>query len=124
MWKTALCYTAVSASCAVFGLIYESFSHGVYSNHMLFFFLFPLLGGVLPFLLLAMGSHCYRPGRGVARLYHAGIAALTVGSCVSGVLEIYGTSSDLTAVYWFTGGLLTGLGVLFYLLAWRGDSQE
>lgn len=43
--KTACAYLAVSAFCAVFGAVYEHFSHNVYSACMVFAFAFPLAGG-------------------------------------------------------------------------------
>ena len=72
-------------------------------------FLFPLLLGALPFSLLRKRG---RPLKGgiAAELIHAGIAALTVGSVIQGVLEIYGTTNPLVTVYWIAGGALTAAG--------------
>ena len=42
--KTALVYLLISVFCAVFGVIYELFGHGVFSFFMAFCFL-PALGG-------------------------------------------------------------------------------
>lgn len=101
--------------CALFGAVYERFSHGVYSYWMLYAFAFPLLLGVVPlYLLSALGRQRSGPVRW--GLYHAGVAALTVGSLVSGALEIYGTTSPLIAVYWFVGEALILLGGLLFLL--------
>ena len=47
--NTACVYLAVSAFCAVFGEVYEHFSHNVYSAYMVFAFAFPLAGGALLF---------------------------------------------------------------------------
>ena len=46
------------------------------------------------------------PARYGGKLWHTGIATLTVGSLFQDVLEIYGTSSALTPIYWIMGGLL------------------
>ena len=89
--------------CVLFGAVYELFSHGVYSYGMLYAFVFPLVLGVLPLLLLTM--------------LRAPIATLTVGSIVSGTLEIYGTTNPLTLVYWIAGGALTVLGAAVYLIS-------
>lgn len=100
--------------CALFGAVYERFSHGVYSYWMLYAFAFPLALGVLPlYLLSVLGGR--RPGPVRWGLYHAGVATLTVGSLVSGALEIYGTASPLVAVYWIAGEALTLLGGLLFL---------
>lgn len=56
------------------------------------------------------------PGRLPLNLYNAGIAALTVGSLMEGVLEIYGTTNDLLRIYWFVGFGLAGIGILMYLI--------
>ena len=104
--------------CALFGAVYEAFGHGVYSYGMLYAFAFPLALGVLPLYLIEILRAPY-PGKALRELWHAGIAALTVGSIVTGVLEIYGTTNPLTVVYWILGGaaVLTGIvGYAFRLL--------
>ena len=102
--------------CALFGAVYELFSHGVYSYGMLYAFAFPLVLGVLPMLLITM-LHAPYPNRFARSAYHAGIAALTVGSLVSGALKIYGTTNPLTLVYWIAGGALIALGMGTYLVS-------
>ena len=98
-----------SLFCVLFGAVYECFGHGVYSYGMLYAFVFPLVLGVLPLLLIAMLRAPY-PNRFVRSVCHAGIATLTVGSLVSGALEIYGTTNPLTLIYWIVGGALYALG--------------
>ena len=99
--------------CVLFGAVYEAFSHGVYSYGMIYAFVFPLVLGVLPLLLISM-LRGPRPNRFANGAYHAGIAALTVGSLVSGALEIYGTTNLLTLVYWIAGAALVLLGAGLY----------
>ena len=89
--RTAHNYIRISLFIALFGAIYELFSHEVYSYHMIYAFVIPLAGGALPFLLIAMGRAKRYPGKISRSLYHAGIATLTVGSIMSGILTIYGT---------------------------------
>lgn len=100
--------------CALFGAVYERFSHGVYSYRMIYAFAFPLLLSVLP-LYLIEALRAPLPDPVHWGLYHAGVATLTVGSLVSGALEIYGTTSPLIAVYWIAGEALTLLGGLLFL---------
>ena len=111
------CYAAVigtyllsTVSCAIFGAVYELFSHEVYSCFMICAFAFPLLLGAIPFFLMKKRGKPF-PGK-AAELVHAGVAALTVGSVLQGVLEIYGTSNPLTISYWVAGGTLTAVGWL------------
>ena len=104
--RTAHNYIKISLFIALFGAIYELFSHEVNSYHMIYAFVIPLAGGALPFLAIAMGRAKRYPGKISRSLYHAGIATLTVGSIMSGVLAIYGTTNNLLGAYWIIGGLL------------------
>ena len=111
--KTALTYLLISLFCALFGGIYELFGHEVYSYFMLYAFAFPLAGGTLPFLLLALaedkGSLKLYPNTVCRSLWHAAIATMTLGSIMNGILEIYGTTNSLTGIYWYAGaGLFAG----------------
>ncbi len=102
--------------CVLFGAVYELFSHGVYSYGMLYAFVFPLVLGVLPLLIITMLRAPY-PNRFARGVCHAGIATLTVGSLVSGALEIYGTTNPLTLVYWIAGIALAVFGIAAYLVS-------
>ena len=106
-------YLLSALLCALFGAVYELFSHEVWSCFMICAFAIPLLLGALPFFLLRMRGKPF-PGK-TAELVHAGVAALTAGSILQGVLEIYGTSNPLTAVYWTAGGVLVSAGWLLTL---------
>ena len=45
--ETVRVYLIISVLCAVFGAVYELFSHKVYSIYMIFAFMIPLLGGTI-----------------------------------------------------------------------------
>ena len=113
--KLILIDLLASLFCALLGAVYEVFSHGVYSYGIIYAFVFPLVLGVLPLLLITMLQKPY-PNRFARSVFHAGIAALTVGSLVSGALEIYGTENPLTLIYWVAGGALTLLGATVHLI--------
>lgn len=127
--RTALIYLLTSIFCAVFGVIYEIFSHGVYSAFMLFAFAFPLVGGALPFFLLYLAERSRakterrRPYSGLypaipARsFYHCGIITLTLGSIMNGILDIYGTTNRLLVIYWFLGAVLLLTAISIHLLS-------
>ncbi|MGE4352867.1 MAG: hypothetical protein AB7D36_02125 [Oscillospiraceae bacterium] len=115
--KTAAVYLGVSLFCGLFSTIYEHYSHGVYSDYMVYLFLFPLLGGALPFAAIGFIEKLRYPGRLSLNLYHSGVAALTVGSCFKGVVEIYGTTSALVPVYWIAGAAFAAAGAFVYLLS-------
>lgn len=103
--RTAFGYVAATALTALFGGGYEIFSHGVWSGWMVYAFAFPLALGALPFGWMALKRRIL-PCRWWCQLHHAGVATLTAGSLVQGVLSIYGTTNRLTSVYWVIGGLL------------------
>ena len=114
--KTAFIYLLISLFCALFGAVYEGFSHGVYSFFMIYAFAFPLAGGTLPFFLLNFAGGKNYPNALTRNLYHSGIAALTVGSIIKGVLEIYGTSITLMRGYWLAGAALLAAGAAAYFI--------
>ena len=106
----ALRYLGVSAFVALFGVIYEHFSFGVFSPYMAYAFLIPLVCGVAVFLISAeLSFDCASVSRW---LWHSGTATLTVGSLFRGVLEIYGTSSELEPVYFIAGAAFLALGAI------------
>lgn len=114
IFRTGYGYLVISLLCALFGAVYEYFSHEVYSAYMIYAFAFPLvLGTFILFTILLI--HCKLPDRLSLNIYNAGVATFTVGSILEGVLEIYGTSNPLLSLYWYVGAFLTGLGALLYL---------
>lgn len=111
--KTAFVYLLVSLFCALFGAVYEMFSHEVYSFYMIYAFAFPLAGGTFPFLAISLFRKRY-PGAASRNIYHCGIATLTVGSIVQGILDIYGTTNRLTGLYWIVGVIMVISGIVSY----------
>ncbi len=100
--KRHLLYNLTGAAfLAVFGAVYEAFSHGVYSYYMIYAFAFPLLLGALPYAILLLKDK--NPGWVFLNLWNAAIAAFSAGSVFSGVLEIYGTTNSLVTVYPIVG---------------------
>ncbi len=106
-------YALVTTIVALFGAVYEYFSFGVYSYYMIYAFAIPLILGVLPWLFIASdgsgksGSEKLFPPVHTINLWGSGIATLTVGSVFHGILDIYGTTSFLSKVYFIVGiGLL------------------
>ncbi|MDN5352280.1 MAG: hypothetical protein PWQ12_1200 [Clostridiales bacterium] len=122
--KTILTYIGWTLFCGLFSFVYEHFSHGVYSNYMIWLFLIPLIGGVVPFAAIGAVQKFRVPERIAYNLYNSGIATLAVGSAFNGVLEIYGTTSDYMPVYWVVGGVMTALGIIFYLISGREGGRS
>ena len=102
--KKTISYLFLSLFIFVFSQIYEYFSHGVYSNYMLYAFLIPFLGLSVPsFLLHALKKALPANSR---FLWQSGISTLTVGSIYKGILEIYGTNGYFEFPYLFIGAAL------------------
>ena len=114
--KTALIYLLITIFCALFGAVYELYSHEVYSFFMIYAFAFPLVCGALPFAVLALLRTRKHPCSLARNLLHSGIGTLTVGSIVRGVLEIYGTTNQLSDYYWPVGAILYSLGIVVCIL--------
>ena len=101
---------AGTAFLALFGAVYELFSHEVYSYFMIYAFAIPLTLGVLIYALLLIFRKY--PGRAALNLWNSGIAAISVGCVFRGVLEIYGTTNSLCVVYPVSGLLLLTAGLI------------
>lgn len=99
-------YAGVSIFLFLFGIIYEKFSHEVYSWYMMGAFLISLAGGACPSILF--GEKLYEK----RTMYRCGLATLTVGSIMKGVLDIYGTTNQLLNLYWIVGGILLVAGAV------------
>ena len=130
--KLMLRYLTASVVIAAAGLIYEYFSHGVYSVFMLGAFLIPLIGGALP-LVIAEAAYNKKLGEGspnqlvpsgpevqqkqqmIRELQLAAVATLTTGSLIQGALEIYGTTNRLMIVFPIMGAILAAVAIYIAL---------
>lgn len=116
MLRKARAYFITALLTALFGVIYEYFSFGVYSAYMVFAFAIPLFLGAAPAMLLGLRERAVVPPPTASRLWRAGIATLTVGSVFRGVIEIYGTDSAFAPVYGILGVtlLISGAGAALF----------
>lgn len=114
--KTAFTYMLLAIFCALFGGVYECFSHDVYSFSIIYAFAFPLAGGSLPFFTIFLIKAKFYPCAFARNLYHSGIATLTAGSFIRGVLDIYGTTNGLIKYYSIAGIALVVTGIFIYAL--------
>ncbi len=94
--------------------MYEKFSFGVYSYFMIYAFIIPFILGTIPLLSIAIWGKIY-PDKKALAAWNSGIAALTVGCVVQGVLSIYGTTNHLMIAYPFTGFVLLSAGIILFL---------
>lgn len=113
--RQTIIYVCIALFCGLFSAIYEHFSHQVYSNYMIYLFAYPLLLGALPSALIGLVKRLPLPSQHTADAWDCGITTLSVGSCVTGVFEIYGTTSSYTTAYWPVGLSLLLAGFLLYV---------
>jgi hypothetical protein len=116
--KTVGVFAGISALAAAVNFIYGIFGHGVHSGYMTWMFLYPLLGGALLYSLICIAA----PGiirlpqyRIFYNLYNSGIATLTLGSFLKGILFIAGTDSAYTAYFDAAGWAMAAAGIAFLL---------
>lgn len=112
--RTTLAYLAATLFCALFGAVYELFSHGVFSYFMIYAFAIPLVLGALPSLVRALKA-LPAPCKRAANAWSSGVATLTVGCIFQGALEIYGTTNQLAIVYPVAAAVLLVAGIAFHV---------
>ena len=115
MKTQVLIYIIETLFCILFAIIYESFSHGVFSKFMILAFLIPLILGVIVTYILCFFKREKLPTALENKLYNAGVVNLTVGSIMEGVLQIYGTTNVKIFLYLIFGILLLTISILFYI---------
>jgi len=112
-------YLAISILCIAVNMIYATFGHGVSSDSMTWMFLYPLIGGILYFLLRVImffrNSRASRD-RVCFNLYNSGIATLTVGSFLKGMMDIAGTSSKFVILYYQIGWLFIASSIILFMI--------
>jgi len=105
-------FIIITLICLAFGLIYELFSHQVYSVYMLGAFIIPLIMGIIvPSILCRIKM----PSSIVNNLYNASITTFIFGSFIKGFLDIYGTTNSKIIVYPVAGFVLLIMSICIYL---------
>lgn len=113
--KNAVIYLAFTAFCGFFSSVYGKFSHGVSSDYMVFLCLVPFIGGCVPYLILS-AFNLKAPHNVIRQIYGSGIATLSVGFCLAGIFEIYGSECVYIPFYLYLGAILTiGAGIAYLI---------
>ena len=110
--KTVKIYVFTTLFCIAFNYVYSLFGHGVSSPFMSYAFVFSLVLGVAGFTVL---GRLHLENRVAFNLYNAGIAALTVGSILRGIIDIAGADTTYPVYYFFVGTVLVAVGGLMYV---------
>ena len=115
MIRISLYFLIAALFTALFGAVYERFSHEVYSYYMIYAFAIPLALGALPYAILGLTA-LRLPSIATIRLWNYGTATLTVGCIFKGVLDIYGTTNRLIFAYPIAAVILLLSGALSYTI--------
>ncbi|MBR1759303.1 MAG: hypothetical protein IJ744_11360 [Lachnospiraceae bacterium] len=110
--KQLVVYVGATVFLAFFGMIYECFSHQVYSFYMIYAFLIPLVLGAVPCLWLIWKKQ--RPRKVSVEFLNCAIGTFSLGCIMKGVLDIYGTTNRLMIVYSVVGVVLLFFSLLLY----------
>jgi hypothetical protein len=111
-------YLAVSVVCGIVTTVYALFGHGVRSDAMDFMFLYPLIGGFVIKILsaLVVGDYSRGSKRVGVNLYNSGLAALTCGALLRGIVEIAGTDSVYIRWFFVAGWVMAACGAVSVLV--------
>ena len=116
-----LAYVGITAFIAVFGAVYEQYSHNVHTPYMRFAWVWVLGFGLVPHLLLFFLPIKYIPGLISGCLYNFGVAMITCRSLYIGVVTISNTPDNrwmlaylIVAIVFLTAGVVSyGFGLFF-----------
>ena len=108
-------YIIISLFFLAFSLVYEYYSHNIYSYYMLSSFIYPLIMGVIVYTLIYKTKVNEKISILGVSIYNSSILTLTLGSVMKGVLEIYGTTNQLVSCYSILGMalLIISLFIIF-----------
>ena len=117
-----IAWCGITAFIALFGYVYEQFSHGVNSNYMWFAWIWPLIFGAGVYAILCFTPIKLVPGVLAESCYNLGVALLTTRSIMMGVLEIYGKTNDrmvlaylvLFLIFMISGATLYVFALVFF----------
>jgi hypothetical protein len=107
--KTATVYLILSIFLFIFSQVYVSLSYGEVSIFMNTLSLVPLIGGGLLVGLLYLQPTLSRLS---FNLWNSGVAVLTAGFLLRGIINLSGRSTTLDWPYWVIGAGFLGLALV------------
>ena len=119
--KIVKTYIFTTLFCIVFNYVYSLFGHGVTSPFMSYAYAFSLVLGVGGFILV---GQLHLENRMAFNLYNAGIATLTVGSLLRGIIDIAGADTIYPVYYFVVGAGLAVVGGLLYVIQWQAGLAD
>ncbi|HFI0148520.1 TPA: hypothetical protein ACGO16_001582 [Streptococcus suis] len=116
--RTFITYLATTAFLFIFSRIYESLSYGEVSVFMHYMFCVTLIGGGLLLSLLTIKPNLSRL---TFNLWNSGVATITAGFLLRGIINLSGRSTTLDQPYWYVGA---GFLVLALISLFLGGNQR
>ncbi|HEL1619281.1 TPA: hypothetical protein TXL63_001106 [Streptococcus suis] len=116
--RTFITYLATTAFLFIFSRIYESLSYGEVSAFMHYMFCVTLIGGGLLLGLLTIKPNLSRL---TFNLWNSGVATITAGFLLRGIINLSGRSTTLDQPYWFVGA---GFLILALITLFLGGNQR
>ncbi|HFU3854551.1 TPA: hypothetical protein ACGO3B_001314 [Streptococcus suis] len=107
--RTFISYLAMAAFLFIFSRIYESLSYGEISAFMHYMFCATLVGGILLLGLLQVKPNLSRI---TYNLWNSGIATITAGCLLRGIINLSGRSTTLDQPYWYVGAGFLALSLI------------
>ena len=107
--RTFISYLAIAAFLFIFSRIYESLSYGEVSVFMHYMFCATLVGGILLLGLLQVKPNLSRI---TYNLWNSGIATITAGCLLRGIINLSGRSTTLDQPYWHVGAGFLALSLI------------
>jgi len=107
--RTFIAYLAMAAFLFIFSRIYESLSYGEVSVFMHYMFCATLVGGILLLGLLQVKPNLSRM---TYNLWNSGIATITAGCLLRGIINLSGRSTTLDQPYWYVGAGFLALSLI------------
>jgi len=114
-WKKAKKYLGIALFMIFAGFVYESFSHGVYSNYILYAFVFTMAAALFYFAICAAKKKIVLQEK-TMDLLAAFVTTISISFVFNGVIDIYGTTSKWSLVYWVLSAVT---GIVFAVVLYK-----
>ncbi|HFI0452529.1 TPA: hypothetical protein ACGOYY_000463 [Streptococcus suis] len=119
--RTFITYLATTAFLFIFSRIYESLSYGEVSIFMHYMFCVTLIGGGLLLGFLTIKPNLSRL---TFNLWNSGVATITAGFLLRGIINLSGRSTTLDQPYWFVGAGFLILALISLLFTGNKRTQD
>lgn len=120
-----LMYLGITAFIALFGFVYEQFSHNVHTFYMWFAWLWVFVFGFIPYLLLYLLPIKRVPGFLSECVYNFGVAMITFRSIYMGVIIIYNTTGEaMIMTYTIISIISLVVGAVLYITGLLLNKKE